>query len=519
MTEPTSARELTSGRVAELTGRVFATSGETLDAVSPLTGKPLGQVPVSTTGDVAEAFSRARAAQAEWAQVPVAERADLLLRVHDLVLDRQRDLLDLVQWESGKARKHAFEELADVANTARYYARVAPQHLLPTRRAGMFPFLTRATELRHPKGVVGVIAPWNYPFTLAISDALPALVAGNAVVTKPASLTALCALAAAELVADAGLPPDLWQVVVGAGSSIGNALIDHSDFVCFTGSTQTGRSVAARCGERLIGATMELGGKNAMLVLDDADLDVAAEGAVRGCFSNAGQLCISIERLYVAAAVYDRFVERLVARVEAMRVGPGLDFGPDMGSLISADQLCTVTAHVEDARDKGARVLTGGVARPDLGPYFFAPTVLAEVTPDMTCFAEETFGPVVSVYPVADEDEAVARANDTAFGLNAAVYGRDVRRAGAVGERLHVGTVNVNEAYAAAWGSVDAPMGGVGDSGMGRRHGAEGLLKYTEAQTIAVQRVPMTPPAATSYDAFARGLTLALRAMRKGGHK
>ncbi|MGW5364299.1 succinic semialdehyde dehydrogenase [Actinopolymorpha pittospori] len=510
---------LAPGRVAALTSRVFATTGGSVPAVSPLTGETLAQVPVSSVEDVAAAFARARKAQAEWVRVPLRERADLLLRLHDLVLERQRDILDVIQWESGKARRHAFEELCDVAVNARYYAQVAQQHLLPTRRAGLFPLLTRTTEVRHPKGVVGVIAPWNYPFTMAISDALPALLAGNAVVTKPSTQTALSGLLGAELLADAGLPADVWQVVVGEGRKVGTALIDEADFVCFTGSTETGRMVAARCGERLIGCTLELGGKNPMVILDDADLDVAAEGAVRGCFSNAGQLCISIERLYVAAPVHDQFLERFLARVGAMRVGTSFDYGADMGSLVSRQQLETVAAHVDDAVRKGARLLAGGSARPDLGPCYFEPTVLSGVTPDMDCHAAETFGPLVSVYRVADEDEAVALANDSRFGLNASVYGRDVRRASRVAQRLRAGTVNINEAYAAAWGSIDSPMGGVGDSGLGRRHGADGLLKYTEPQTIAVQRVPVAPPRGLSYGTFARGLTTALKAMRKVGHK
>jgi succinate-semialdehyde dehydrogenase / glutarate-semialdehyde dehydrogenase len=514
-----SGHELTEERLAALVARVHATSAETIEARSPLTGETLTSIPVSSDADVADAFDRARRAQATWARVPVRERAAVLLRLHDLLFARQRDILDVVQWESGKARRHAFEEVCDVAVNARYYARTGPQLLRPTRRAGLFPLLTSTVEVHHPKGVVGVIAPWNYPLTMAISDALPALVAGNAVVTKPASQTILCALVGAELLAEAGLPDDLWQIVVGPGGRVGTALIDQADFVCFTGSTETGRSVASRCGERLIGCTLELGGKNPLLVLDDADLDKAAEGAVRGCFSNAGQLCISIERLYVAAPVYDAFVERFLARVRGMVVEPRFDFGADMGSLISAQQLATVTAHVDDAVGKGARLLAGGKPRPDLGPYFFEPTVLEGVTSRMDCFAGETFGPVVSVYKVADDDAAVAAANDSPYGLNAAVYGHDVARARSVARRVRAGTVNVNEAYAATWGSIDSPMGGVGDSGLGRRHGADGLLKYTEPQTVAVQRVPVAPVGRMSYDTFARTVATGLRTLRRIGRR
>ncbi|HEY8458291.1 MAG TPA: succinic semialdehyde dehydrogenase [Actinopolymorphaceae bacterium] len=527
MTAPTSAQPtsldrahaLPPERIAALTARVVATSGETITSVSPLTGEPLAQIPVSSDADVAAAFERARAAQAEWARVPVRERARILLRLHDLVFQRQEAILDIVQWESGKARRHAYEEVADVAMNARYYARTAPRLLRPRRRAGLFPLLTHTVELRHPKGVVGVIAPWNYPLTMAISDALPALAAGNAVVTKPASQTILCALVGAELLAEAGLPDGLWQIVVGEGSRVGSAVIENADFVCFTGSTETGRRVARRCGERLIGTSLELGGKNPLLVLDDADPDKAAEGAVRGCFSNAGQLCISIERLYVDARVYDAFVERFLTRVNQMKVAATFDYTADMGSLTSADQLATVTAHVDDAVSKGANVLAGGKPRPDLGPYFFEPTVLSGVTPAMRCYREETFGPVVSLYRVDDADEAVAAANDSPYGLNAAVYGRDVRRARVVASRIRAGTVNVNDAYVAAWGSVDAPMGGMGDSGLGRRHGVDGLMKYTEAQTVAVQRVPIAPIGGMSYETFTRSVGAGLRTLRWLGRK
>ncbi|MYS16012.1 aldehyde dehydrogenase family protein, partial [Streptomyces sp. SID4982] len=231
--------------------------------------------------------------------------------------------------------------------------------------------------------------------------------------------------------------------------------------------------------------SLELGGKNAMLVLDDADIEKAADGAVAACFPSAGQLCVSVERLYVAESVHDEFVAAFVARARNLEVGGAYDFGPDVGSLTTPAQLKTVTEHVDDAVAKGARVLAGGKARPDLGPLFYDPTVLADVTPDMTLYDHETFGPVVSVYPVRDDSEAIARANSTPYGLNASVWSRDGARGRAVAARLHAGTVNVNEAFAAAWGSVDAPMGGMGDSGLGRRHGAEGILKYTEAQTVA----------------------------------
>jgi succinate-semialdehyde dehydrogenase/glutarate-semialdehyde dehydrogenase len=338
------------------------------------------------------------------------------------------------------------------------------------------------------------------------------------VVTKPDTQTALTTLWAADLLAEAGLPDGVLQVVVGEGPVIGAAVVDHADYVCFTGSTRTGRQVAQQAAGRLVGASLELGGKNAMLVLHDADLDRAAEGAVRACFSSAGQLCVSMERLLVDARVHDAFMRRFLERVRAMRLSAAMDFSADMGSLVGARQLETVSRHVEDARSKGARVLAGGRHRPDLGPYFYEPTVLDGVTPLMECHENETFGPVVSVSTFDSEVDAVARANSSSYGLNASVWSRDTVRARALAARLHAGTVNVNEGYAMSWGSVASPMGGMKDSGLGRRHGQEGLLKYTEVQNVATARLlGAGAPYGLSDEAWAAALAAALRAMRKLG--
>lgn len=486
---------------------------------APFGGEIVAELPQCSPADVLAAAERARVAQRAWAEVPVRERAAIFLRLHDLVLDHRDVLMDLVQAENGKARRDAFLEVGDIAITCRYYARTAAGALAPAGRGGLIPGLTAVRELRHPKGVVTVISPWNYPLSLAAGDSIPALLAGNAVVQKPDNQTALTALYALDLARQAGVPEDLWQIVLGRGSSIGDTLLDIADYVMFTGSTESGRRIAREAGERLVDCSLELGGKNAMVVLDDADLDRAVEGAVRACFSSSGQLCISIERLYVLDSVHDEFVQRFVRAVQDLHIGGAFDFSCQMGSLTSTEQLEAVTAHVADAVDKGATVLAGGRARPDLGPYFFEPTVLSDVTPDMECFAEETFGPLVSIYRVADDDEAVEAANATRYGLNASVWSRSVLRGNAVAARLRAGTVNINEAYAAAWGSIDAPMGGMGDSGLGRRHGVGGLLKYTEAQTIARQRLfNLAPPIpALGDDGFAEVMTTALRWMKRLG--
>jgi acyl-CoA reductase-like NAD-dependent aldehyde dehydrogenase len=519
-TDPAASYALDQARVRRLTGLLTASGAESVPTLSPLNGQPLGYIPQSTDQDVEEAFRRARKAQAAWARTSLEEREAIFLRLHDLVLERQDEIIDLICWESGKARKHAFDEPLHIALTARYYGRTGARHLTSKRVAGVVPGLTRVEVNRVPKGVVGIISPWNYPFTMALCDGLPALMAGNAVVAKPDAQTMLTALLGKELLEEAGFPRDLWQMVAGPGRTIGTEIIRRADYVCFTGSTATGRLIAQQCAERLIGCSLELGGKNPILVLRDADLDRAAEGAVRAAFSNAGQLCVSMERMYVADQVYDAFMARFVDRVRSMRLGAGLQWGIDMGSLISQDQLDTVVRHVDDARSKGARVLTGGRARPDLGPYFYEPTVLEGVVPGMECFGDESFGPVISVYRFGDEADAVARANDGQYGLNASIYSRDTRRARAVARQVKCGTVNVNEAFGATFASIEAPMGGMRESGMGRRQGEEGILRYTEAQSVATQHLlRFGPMMGMSDEQYARFMTFNVRLMTKLGRK
>jgi succinate-semialdehyde dehydrogenase/glutarate-semialdehyde dehydrogenase len=517
-TVPTGSTRVDAAKLDALTRRVVTGNGEreTMEIRRPATGGLLATVPRCTTDDVALAVNRARDAQQRWKETPFNQRRRILLAFHDLVLDRRDEVLDLLQLESGKARRHAFEEVLDVAIVARYYARTLERHLRTERRRGVIPLLTATWEYRHPVGVVGVIAPWNYPLTLSVSDSVPALAAGNGVVVKADSQTPFSALWGAAALEEAGLPRNLMQVVTGSGSELGPELIDRVDYVMFTGSTEVGRTVAKQAAERLIPSAMELGGKNAMLVLEDANLDRAVEGAERALYSNAGQLCISIERLYVHERVADAFTERLVERISHMKLGASLGFKDDMGSLISQDQLETVTQHVDDAVSKGATVLAGGRPRPDVGPYFYEPTLLADVTEGMSLFADETFGPVAAISRFASEDEAVERANASRFGLNFSVWTRDTDRGRRLATRLQAGTVNINEGFIAAWGSVDAPMGGMKDSGLGRRHGAVGIRKYTDEQTIAVQRLmQIAPPRGVGQKAYSVAMTAGLRLLRR----
>ncbi|MCB2177715.1 MAG: succinate-semialdehyde dehydrogenase (NADP(+)) [Actinomycetales bacterium] len=483
------------------------------EVVSPLDGRVFGRIPVCSTQDVEAAAARVRIAQREWAARPLRERAAIVSRFGALVMAEQDALMDIAVLEAGKARRDAFEELADIALAARWFAGAAPRVLGPRRVAGALPLVTRTTVHRRPKGVVGVISPWNYPLTLASSDALPALLAGNGILHKPDSETPFCALALLDLMYRAGVPRDLVQVVTGAGSALGPTIVGAVDALMFTGSTATGRVLAEQCARRLITFSAELGGKNAMVVLPGADLDRTVEGAVHACFANAGQLCISMERLYVTDAIYDAFVPAFVERVQRMRVGTGWD--AEMGSLTAPSQLARVAEHVADAVAKGATVLTGGHPLPEVGPLAYAPTVLAGVTEGMTLCRDETFGPVVSVYRVADADEAVVRADDSAYGLNASIWG-PVRTARRLARRLHVGTVNINEGYTSAWASHAAPMGGTRDSGQGRRHGHEGLLTWTESQTVAVQHlVPAGYLPGVGAERYARFLTAYLGLVRR----
>ena len=518
--DPKASYAIDQALVRRLTGLVRATSGESVRSVSPITGQPLGDIPQSSAQDVEEAFRRARKAQATWARTTLKEREALFMRLHDIVLERQDEIMDMICWESGKARKHAFDEPLHIALTARYYARTGNRHLGTKRVAGVVPGLTHVEVNRIPKGVVGIISPWNYPFTMALCDGLPALKAGNAVVCKPDAQTMLTALLGVELLREAGFPEDLWQVVAGPGRVLGSEIIGRADYICFTGSTSTGKLIAKQCAERLIGCSLELGGKNPILILRDADLDRAAEGAVRAAFSNAGQLCVSMERMYVADQVYDRFMQKFVDRVNAMSLGATTEWGVDMGSLISQDQLDTVVEHVEDARAKGARVLTGGRARPDLGPYFYEPTVLENVQPGMQCFADESFGPVIAVYRFNDEADAIARANDGEYGLNASIYTRDTKRGREMAKQVKCGTVNVNEAFGATFASIDSPMGGMRESGMGRRQGAEGILRYTESQSVGTQKIlRFGPMFGMSDEQYAKFMTTSVRLMSKLGRK
>jgi succinate-semialdehyde dehydrogenase / glutarate-semialdehyde dehydrogenase len=500
------------------------TSGVTLSpgahseipVAAPFSGAVLGRIPACLEEDARLAFARARAAQPEWAKSPLAERGRIFLRFHDLLLKRQNEVLDLIQLETGKARRHAFEEILDTAVVSRYYSRRARKLLRPRRRKGALPLLTKTWERRAPIGVVGFIVPWNYPLNLAITDAVPAMIAGNTAVLKPDPQASFTALWVTDLLYQAGLPRDVLCVITGEGPVLGPAIVECADYVMFTGSTRTGKLVARQAAERLIGCSLELGGKNPQIVLRDADLQAAADGAIRGCFAGAGQVCVHLERIFVHQSIYEDFLRLLTDRARKLKLGAALDYSIDMGSLTSGRQLRTVQEHVRDALEKGATLVSGGRHRPDLGPFFYEPTILTGVRPGMKLYAEETFGPVVSVYPYATEDEALANANDVPYGLNASIWTRNIGNALALARRIHAGSVNVNESYAATWGSVDSPLSGWKESGLGLRHGAEGMLKFTETQTVAIQRLlPIGPARWMDPSVHARWMTRLVKWLRR----
>ena len=454
-------------------------------------------------------------AQRQWAARPVAERARILGRIHHEAFARQDELMDLLQIEAGKARYDAFAEAAAVAVYARYISRTAPKVLGRHARQGVVPVVTKAFEVRHPRGVVGLVTAWNYPAVFAASDGYSALVGGNAIVHRPDVQAALSAIWVRDLAVEAGLPEDLWQIVLGPGRSIGTAVVDRADAVAFTGSTPAGRAVAGRTGSRLIYTALELGGKNPFIVLADADIDRAVEAVIRACFINAGQTCVGPERILVARSVHQEFRTKLVARVERIRMGAGLTFDYEMGCLIDATQLASVAAQVDDAVAKGATVLTGGRPRPDLGPTFYAPTVLADVTPGMElCTRRRRPGgrplpvrlrrrggrdgqrhrvrvarrAVDAQHPRGDEDR---RADPGG-------HGRDQRR-----DRGDLG-------------SADVLQGGMKASGMGRRNGKYGILRFTEPQSIVIQRLHgIHPPGSMGHELFTAVMTHSFKVLHK----
>lgn len=462
-----------------------------LASTNPATGEVLREFECASAAEVNAAVARARAAQPAWARTPVRDRVRILRSFQKLLHARKREVSELITREAGKPVVEALlTEVVVVLDAAGFCIANAARFLRPERvpHANLAMKAKSGRLLREPWGVVGIISPWNYPFSVPSSEALAALVTGNAVVLKPSEFTPLCALELERLLKDAGLPADIFQVVVGDGST-GAALTESAvDKLIFTGSVATGKRVALAAAARLVPVVLELGGKDPMLVLDDADLEVVSSAAVWGAFVNAGQTCLSVERCYVHRKLYEPFLEACVEKTEKLRIGNGMDPATDVGPLIHERQLRIVEAHVEEARARGARLLTGGSRRPELGSNFYAPTILADVTHAMRIMCEETFGPVLPVLLFDDDEEAVRLANDSEFGLAASVWTRDSARGEALARRIHAGTVMVNDVVS-CFGISEAPHGGFKSSGLGRTHGRLGLeemvrLKYLDSDLL-----------------------------------
>jgi acyl-CoA reductase-like NAD-dependent aldehyde dehydrogenase len=459
----------------------------TIAVENPATGEIVRDVPV--TADVAALVERARAVQPAWEALGYEGRARVLLRARKWLIDHADEVVATIVSETGKAEEDArLVELAYGANSFGFWAKRAPKYLGDEKVRTGNPFvLGRKLVVRYrPVGVVGVIGPWNYPLVNSVGDAIPALAAGNAVVVKPSEVTPLTSLLIERGLRESGLPEGVYQTAIG-GADAGEALIDAADMIMFTGSTRTGRKVMERAARTLTPVSLELGGKDPMIVLADADVERAANAAVYYSMQNGGQTCISIERVYVEAPIYDDFVARVAEKVGKLRQGPPAGPGSiDVGAITFPPQLDIVARHVQQARDAGARVLTGGRERPGAG-RFYEPTVLADVDHSMTAMTEETFGPTLPVMKVADADEAVRLANDSPYGLGAAVFTKNVARGEAIASRIEAGAVCVNDA-ALNYLALELPMGGWKESGLGVRHGAGGIRKYTRSQAMLVTR-------------------------------
>jgi len=465
---------------------------DTIPSIDPATGKILSQFEKTQPGALPGILVRARVAQSAWCAVPIEKRCAQLRVLRERMMVSRDVLADVVVAESGKPRVEAlFADLFVALDTAEYFSKHGARLLRPER----VPHHSSAGKAKsgrlvyEPVGVIGIISSWNYPLAIPLSQIIPAVVAGNAVVCKTSDFTPQCGALIDKLFADAGFPKNLVTVIQGGGE-VGQGLIDAApDKIIFTGSVATGRRVAEACAKKLIPSVLELGGKDAMIVLADANLDVAASAAVWGSYTNCGQVCLSVERLFVEQAIEEKFLALCVEKTKKLRLGPGCDPATDVGPLIRPQHAQRMSDLVNDAVARGARVLCGGKPRPDLGPNFFGPTVIAGVNSSMRLFQEETFGPILAMQTVKDVEEAIASANDSTFALAASVWTSDAKRGQAIAGRLRAGAVMVNDAIS-YFGIAEAPHGGCGASGWGRTHGKAGLLEMVQTKYIDVDRLP-----------------------------
>jgi acyl-CoA reductase-like NAD-dependent aldehyde dehydrogenase len=469
-----------------------AVSADRIPSVNPATGEVQAWIETTPPEQIASLVARARVAQTEWARRSVAERCSLLKVFRERMFGSRDALADAVVQESGKPRAEAlFSDIFVALDTAGYLATNAERMLTPEHVPHHnIAAKAKSGELRHdPLGVIGIISSWNYPLAIPLGQIIPAVVAGNAVVCKTSDFTPQCGALIEKLFIDSGFPKDLVTVIQG-GAEVGRALIESApDKVLFTGSVETGRRVAEACASRLIPTVLELGGKDAMIVLADSNLEIAASGAVWGSFTNCGQVCLSVERIFVEHSIAEKFAALCVEKTKKLRLGPGSDPSTDVGPLIRPQHVQRMTSLIEDAVARGAKVLCGGHPRPDLGPNFFEPTVIVDVDSASRLFQEETFGPILAIQRVANAEEAVARANDSRFALAASVWTANAGLAKKIAAQLRAGAVMINDAIS-YYAIAEAPHGGCGLSGWGRAHGKTGLLEMVQTKYIDVDRMP-----------------------------
>jgi acyl-CoA reductase-like NAD-dependent aldehyde dehydrogenase len=457
---------------------------------NPATGEVIAHVPDLSPAEVTAMAARARAAHPAWEALGFDGRGRVLKRMQRWLLDHQDEVIAVIRSETGKTYEDALiAEISYGAAAFGFWADQAPEYLADERvKTSQIMLKGKRLVLRHrPLGLIGVIGPWNYPLTNSFGDCIPALAAGNAVILKPSEVTPLTSLRLAEGLAACGVPEGVFQVATGRGET-GGALVDEVDMIMFTGSTATGKRVMARAAETLTAVSLELGGKDPMIVLRDADLERAANHAVYWGMFNGGQTCVSIERVYVEAPVHDAFVEKVTAKARKLRQGDGGPGTVDVGSMTHPPQVDIVERHVEDARAKGARILVGGSRGSHTSGSWYEPTVLVDVDHTMSCMTEETFGPTLPIMKVLDAEEAIRLANDSPYGLSAAVYGKDIQNAERVARRIDSGSVCVNDAVV-NYTALELPMGGAKASGLGTRHGAGGIRKFCQQQSVLVSRV------------------------------
>lgn len=467
---------------------------------SPVDLSPIGDLRCATREEVQATVERARTAQKAWAETTFDERAELMYRMADVLIAQQDRIVDTVIRETGKPRAEAFSmEVYAACDSVVFYAKRAKKFLRREKRRlhGVLGLMKKAYVVYKPRGVVAVITPWNGPFVLSINPTVQALMAGNAVVIKPSEVTPYSGALVAELFAEAGAPEGLVQTVMGDGLTGADLIAAGPDKVSFTGSVATGRKIAMACGEKLIPHTLELGGKDAMVVCRDADLDQAAKGALIGSCMNTGQYCCGTERIYVVQEVYDVFVSKVVEGAKELRQSSDVD-ETDVGATFWDRQMKIIEDHVDEAVKKGARVEVGGGRNPDLEGLYFQPTVLTEVTHDMKVMRDETFGPVVAIMKVSDEEEALRLANDSPYGLNGNVWTRDAARGIELATRIETGAASVND-MALSYGVNEVPFGGVKESGVGMVNGPEGIRGYCHAMPIIVHRFGSGPVSAYPY--------------------